>query len=153
VLLLAASLPGAVQLLQHGWPPLRESEPGFRRVSAFLARRCDRGDVVLAPEPLASLLVGVPGCRSPLALPPLQDANVAGLELARRRADVAALWRDLAAGQPNPEVLRRYRVRFVVIRLRQQEQAPPPPLRLSLRSGGFEVYEVAELPAGAPSRS
>ena len=135
VLMLALSLPGALQLLAAGWPPLRPSPPGFRQAAELLSPACAAGAVVLAPEPLASLLVGVPGCRSPLALPPLQATNLGGAELARRGEDLAGFWQELSTGRLREDVLRRYRVRFVV--------ATGPGLRLpAARYGGSGVGEV-----------
>ncbi len=165
-LMLALSVPGAVQLLASGWPPLRPAPHGFRQAADLLAAPCAAGAVVLAPEPLASLLVGVPGCRSPLALPPLQAASLGGAEIARRRDDLASFWQMANAGRLRADVLQRYQVGFLVASPAALGQivsrrggdtggngdggAAPLPLRLRLRllTPDLAVYEAAYGPAG-----
>lgn len=116
-LVLALAVPATVQFF---WGFRNMASDVFGReeaeVTAFLASHASPGQTVLPRAEHGLPLPALTCCRVPISsLPLFGDSFVPAQETARRLADRDAFWGQWAKGELRADVLRRYRVDYLVI--------------------------------------
>jgi hypothetical protein len=117
----------------------------------FVGAQCPAGQVVLSRQAVGESVAALTTCRVPyLRLGIYPHSFVSMEELAQRREDTDAFWRDWNEGELRTEILDRYGIEYVVVDRRAGDETWDPgdsssgsmALKPVFENGDFTVYEV-----------